>query len=265
MNATLPGETRSGEFVQSLERGLAVLRAFSGAEVQLTLADVARRTELSRAVARRFLHTLVELEYVGTDGKYFFLRPKLLELGHAYLSHLELPELVQPHLQQLTERTGESASVAVLDGQDIVYVARAAVYRIMSVGIRVGTRFPAYATSLGRAILAFSPQDEVETYLATASLQPLTAHTLTDPAAIKHELARVRSRGWALADQELEVGLRSIAAPLRNAQGTVLAALNISAPIRRSVKEIHDELSGPLVETARQIEADIARVGLGSR
>lgn len=262
MASTVPPRRESGDFVQSLDRGLAVIRAFNAGEPRLTLSDVARETGLSRAVARRFLLTLVELGYMGTDGRFFHLRPRLLELGHAYLSNLRLPEIVQPHLRALSEQTGESTSVAVLDGPDVVYVARFAVYRIMSLAISVGTRLPAYATSMGRAILAFSPAEQIDAYLADASLQPLTALTITDPTALRAELDRVRAQGWALVDQELEEGLRSIAAPLRDADGQVVAALNISSPVRRSVAEVKGELSTSLLEAARAIEADIIRVGL---
>ena len=258
---TVARERPSGEFVQSLERGLAVIRAFSASQSHLTLADVARETGLSRAVARRFLHTLVELGYVGTDGKHFHLRPLLLELGHTYLSGLGLPEIAQPHLRDLSEATGESTSVAVLDGDDVVYIAREAVYRIMTAAIGVGTRFPAYATSLGRAILACGSPERAEAYLSRVELRPLTAHTIVEPAALRADLRRIRRQGWALVDQELEEGLRSIAAPLRDASGEVVAALNISAPVRRSVEEIRSELSGPLLRTARAIQEDIDRIG----
>src|SRR5579875_457972 len=142
--------TRSGEFVQSLDRGLAVIRAFDAQHPELTLSDVARATGLTRAAARRFLHTLVELGYVRSDGRLFALRPKILELGYAYLSSLSLPEIALPHLEQLVERVHESSSVSVLDGDEVVYVARVPTKRIMAVSISVGTRFPAYATSMGR-------------------------------------------------------------------------------------------------------------------
>src|SRR6476661_9084878 len=157
---------RSGDFVQSLERGLAVIRAFGAQRPALTLSEVARQTGVSRAAARRFLHTLVELGYVATDGREFSLRPAVLDLGYAYLSSLSLPEIALPHLEILSEQTGESSSVAVLDGPDIVYVARVATHRIMSAAIRVGTRFPAYATSMGRALLAHADPEVLDGYLA---------------------------------------------------------------------------------------------------
>jgi len=254
--------TRSGEFVQSLERGLAVIRAFGTDRARMTLSEVAREAELSRASARRFLHTLVELGYVVTDGRVFALRPQVLELGYAYLSSLSLPEVAQPHLEQLAEDVGESSSVAVLDGVDIVYVARVATHRIMSAAIQVGTRFPAAATSMGRAVLAHVPDGEREAFLATATLAPLTPRTITDKGLLRAELDSVREQGWALVDQELEEGLRSIAAPLCDAAGRVVAAVNVSAPVRRGpVEEMVAEFLPPLLRTSREIEADLTRTG----
>ena len=253
---------RAGEFVQSLERGLAVIRAFSPERTRLTLSDVARETGLSRAAARRFLHTLVELGYVATDGREFRLQPRLLELGYAYLSGLGLPDVAQPHLQRLTEQSHESSSAALLDGADIVYVSRVAVSRIMSVAIGVGTRLPAYATSMGRAILGCGPIAQQEEFLARVELRRLTRHTITDVDELRAELARVRAQGWALVDQELEEGLRSVAAPVRDATGEVVASINVAAPTRRDVAEIEGELIPMLLEAARGIEIDLARIGV---
>lgn len=252
--------TRSGEFVQSLERGLAVIRAFGTDRARMTLSEVAREADLSRASARRFLHTLVELGYVVTDGRVFALRPQVLELGYAYLSSLSLPEVAQPHLEQLAEDVGESSSVAVLDGTDIVYVARVATHRIMSAAIQIGTRFPAVATSMGRAVLAHVPDGEREALLAAVTLAPLTPRTITDKGVLRAELAAVREQGWALVDQELEEGLRSVAAPLRDGTGRVVAAVNVSAPVRRgTVEQMATEILPALLRAAREIEADLAR------
>jgi IclR family pca regulon transcriptional regulator len=255
------GGARSGEFVQSLERGLAVIRAFGAAHPAMTLSEVAREAGLSRASARRFLHTLVELGYVATDGRSFTLRPRALELGYAYLSGLTLPEVAQPHLEALSEQVGESTSVAVLDDADVVYVARVATHRIMSAAIQVGTRFPAYATSMGRAILAGLDDDARDDFLARAELLPLTSRTLTTPDALRAELARVGEQGYALVDQELEEGLRSLAVPLRGADGRVAAAVNVSAPVRRGdVETLVAEILPPLRKTAAEIGADLQRV-----
>jgi IclR family pca regulon transcriptional regulator len=252
---------RSPEFVQSLERGLAVIRAFDTDRRSLTLSDVARETGLSRASARRFLHTLVELGYVATDGREFMLRPAILDLGYAYLSSLTLPEIALPHLQELSEQVGESSSVAVLDGADIAYVERVATRRIMSAAIRVGTRFPAYATSMGRAILAHAEPAALDAYLAATTLTPLTSRTITRPGDLRAALDQVREQGWALVDQELEEGLRSVAAPLRDGSGRVVAAVNVSAPVRRGeIGEILEHVLPPLLKAAAAIESDLARM-----
>jgi IclR family transcriptional regulator, pca regulon regulatory protein len=250
---------RGTPFVQSLERGLAVIRAFDGDHRQLTLAEVARRTGLPRAAARRFLHTLVELGYVRTDGRVFALRPRVLDLGYAYLSSTSLPEVAQPHLEDLVARVHESCSVSVLDGEDIVYVARVATKRLMTVAINVGTRFPAYATSMGRVLLAARPPAERDAYLSTARLEPLTLHTVTDRGRLATVLAEVAEQGYAVLDQELEEGLRSIAVPVRDAAGDVVAAMNVSASARRSTEALCRELLPPLQQAALEVESDLRR------
>ncbi|MFE0526173.1 IclR family transcriptional regulator C-terminal domain-containing protein [Micromonospora parva] len=250
--------TRSPEFVQSLERGLAVIRAFDGDHPQLTLSEVARRTGLTRAAARRFLLTLVELGYVHTDGRLFSLRARILELGYAYLSSLTLPEVAQRHMEALVARVHESCSVSVLDGDEVVYVARVPTKRIMTVGISVGTRFPAYATSMGRVLLAAQPADWLDGYLATAQLRPLTRRTVTDPAKLRAVLTRIAAQGYAIVDQELEEGLRSVAAPIHGENGSVIAAVNVSAHATRgSFEMIRRELLPPLLAAAKRIEEDI--------
>src|SRR3954447_10979042 len=166
---------RGEHFVQSLERGLSVIRAFGADEPQLTLSDVARRTGLTRAAARRFLLTLVDLGYVRTDGKQFALTPRVLDLGYAFLSSLTLPEVAEPHLERLAAELHESSSVSVLDGDEIVSVGRVPTSGIMRVSITVGTRFPAYATSMGRVLLAGLAEPELAAYLARADIRPLTA------------------------------------------------------------------------------------------
>jgi len=255
MPDTPASEERAGEFVQSLDRGLAVIRAFGAERPSLTLSEVARQTGLSRAAARRFLHTLVELGYVGSDGREFHLRPRLLELGYAYLSGLSLPEIAQPHLQRLSDETGESSSVAVLDEDEIVYVARVAVPRIMSVSIAVGSRLPAFATSLGRAIVASRPSEFRDEFLRRAELRPLTSHTIIDRAVLSDELERVAAQGWSLVDQEFQEGSRSIAAPIRDYTGAVVAAVNVAAPARLS--ESTSVFLEPLLRAAEAIELDL--------
>jgi IclR family pca regulon transcriptional regulator len=247
------------EFVQSLERGLAVIRAFGPDDPELTLSDVARRTDLTRAAARRFLLTLVDLGYVRSDGKHFALTPRVLELGYAYLSSLSLPEIAEPHLERLAAQVRESSSVSVLDGDEIVYVGRVPTSRIMRVSINVGTRFPAYATSMGRVLLAALP--DLDDYLARAELRPLTPRAIDSPEGLRAELHKIREQGWALVDQELEEGLRSIAVPIHDADQRVVAAVNVSAHASRASKEVvRRELLPPLLETARRIEADLRDV-----
>src|SRR3954469_6925006 len=251
---------RESYFVQSLERGLAVIRAFDAEHPELTLSDVARSTGLTRAAARRFLLTLCDLGYVRSDGRLFMLTARVLELGYAYLSALSLPEVAEPHLEALVAEVRESSSLSVLDGDDIVYVARVPTSRIMRVAINVGTRFPAYATSMGRVQLAGLSDDDLTAYMKRVDLKRLTARTLATEAELRGELARIRAQGWALVDQELEEGLRSVAAPIRDRDGAVVAAVNVSAQAtrRRATKDIvRKTLLPPLLDTAARIETDL--------
>ncbi|MDF5753282.1 IclR family transcriptional regulator C-terminal domain-containing protein [Spongiactinospora sp. TRM90649] len=255
-SAAVAAAERAPEHVQSLTRGLAVIRAFGADTPELTLSEVARASGLTRAAARRFLLTLVDIGYVRTDGRVFALSPRVLELGYAYLSGLSLPEVATPHLERLVAEVRESASVAVLDDADVVYVARVATGRIMRVAISIGTRFPAHATSMGRVLLAW--RADLPERLARADLRPLTGRTITSPAGLAEELARVREQGWALVDQELEEGLRSIAAPVRDRAGTVVAAVNLSTHASRtSVAAARRDLLPPLLATAARVEADL--------
>lgn len=250
--------TSSADFVQSLARGLAVVRVFDGDPAELTLAEVARRADIPRASARRFLRTLEHLGYVAAapDAR-FRLTPRILELGYGYLSSLSLPEVVQPHLDSLSHEIGESVSVAVLDRDDIVYVARAAARRIMSVRITIGTRLPAAVTSMGRVLLAALPG--AEAVLDTSELVAYTSRT-RDRAALEQELDQVRAQGWAMVDGELEEGLRSIAVPLRG-RGGVVAALNVSTSTARgSAEAVRAELLPSLMARAALIEGELRAV-----
>jgi IclR family transcriptional regulator, pca regulon regulatory protein len=249
---------RPDHFVQSLERGLAVIRAFDASAPALTRSDVARLTGLTRAAARRFLLTLADLGYVRTDGRLFALSPRVLELGYAYLSALSLPEVAEPHLVRLVAEVHESSSVSVLDGDDVVYVARVPTSRIMRVAISVGTRFPAYATSMGRVLLTWLPEAELAAFLARADLRRLTPRTVSSPEALRRELERVRAQGWALVDQELEEGLRSVAAPIRDRSGRVIAAVNVSAHAGHASRDaMRRDLLPPLLATAARIAGDL--------
>ena len=249
---------RDSDFVQSLDRGLAVIRAFGPERERLSLSEVTRATGLTRAAARRFLLTLVKLGYVRNDGREFSLRPRVLELGYAYLSGLALPEVAAPHMEELVARLHESSSISVLDGHQILYVVRVPTKRIMTVAISVGTRFPAYATSMGRVLLADLPEAELERYLAEEMFEPLTAHTVTSPARLREIVRAVAAQGYAIVDQELEEGLRAVAAPIRGAADVGTAAINVSTHASRvSLAGMRDEVLPALLETARQIEADL--------
>jgi IclR family pca regulon transcriptional regulator len=251
--------SRERQFVKSLERGLAVIRALGAAGPGRTLSDVAHDTGLTRASARRFLLTLEQLGYVRSHDRRFTLTPRALDLGYAFLSSLTLPQIAQPHLRELVERVHESSSVSVLDGSDVVYVAREPTQRIMTVAIAVGTRFPAYATSMGRVLLAGLEAAALSAFLDRAELKPLTASTVRSKGDLRRELDRVRAQGWALVDQELEDGLRSIAVPIHEPGGTVAAAINLSTHAsRRTARTIRSELLPPLREAADAIERDLA-------
>lgn len=230
----------SGQFVQSLARGLEVLRAFDAEHPRMTLSEIAGRTGLNRATARRFLLTLVELGYVVNDGREFRLTPTVLQLGYSYLSGLSLPELAEPHLEKLSHELQESTSLSVLDGDAIVYVARVPTRRIMHAAITIGTRFPAEITSMGRVLLAFGPEQNW-------------------PVARRPVLVQVREQGWAIVDQELEAGLRSVAAPVHDAAGSVVAAINVSTTTATaSLERIRDEFLPAVLATAAAIDMTIS-------
>ena len=258
MSATDSAQEPSGEFVQSLARGLAIIRVFSGQQPALTLTDVADAAGLSRATARRFLLTLEQLGYVRTDGKLFSLTPRILELGYSYLSSLGLPDIITPHLEMLANDVKESASAAVLDGTDIVYVARVAGRKIMRVQITIGTRFPAYATSMGRVLLAALPAAEARAVLLSSTREALTPHTKTDVDDIMAALKVVRETGYALVDQELELGLRSLAVGITDARGNVVAAINVSTSAGTPLAETTALVLEPLQQAAAAITRDVS-------
>ncbi|MFJ4200481.1 IclR family transcriptional regulator C-terminal domain-containing protein [Streptomyces sviceus] len=254
----MPEADRAPHFVRSLERGLAVIRAFDADHPELTLSEVARSCGLTRAAARRFLLTLADLGYVRADGRAYRLTPRVLELGYSYLSSFSLAQIAEPHLEQLVENTRESSSLCVLDGDDIVYVARVPARRIMTAAITVGTRFPAHVTSVGRVILAHLPQEEIDLRLSRAELTPLTARTIVSADLLRAELERVRRQGYAVVDQELEEGLRSIAAPVRDRGSEVVAAVNIPVQAgRTTLAAVRRDLLPALLETVAGIEADL--------
>lgn len=214
------------DFIGSFAKGLRVLEVFGSDTPRVSISEAAEATGLDRATARRCLLTLHELGYADYDGKYFQLTPRVLRLGTGALAAMPLPQIVQPWLDQLSERIGQSSSVSILDETEIVYVARAAQRRVMSIGLMPGSRLPAHCTSMGRVLLAHLPPEQARALIDRSDLSPRTIHSVTDPDEIMERLAQVRADGYAMIDQEVEIGLRSIAVPVLNARGVVVAALN---------------------------------------
>src|SRR5579863_10063354 len=221
------GET-GPDFIEALARGLDVIRAFGPNRPIMTLSEVAAATELARPTARRMLLTLEELGYVRLAQGGFALTPRVLELGMAYIGSTSIWEIARPHMEQLVGCTGESSSLAQLDGADIVYVARVAVPKIITLAVTIGTRFPALQTSLGKVLLADLPPGELERVLAEPSRSGITPRWQPGPAERAAELRTVRARGWSLTDEQLAAGIRSVAAPLRDGDGRVIAAMNVT-------------------------------------
>jgi IclR family transcriptional regulator, pca regulon regulatory protein len=258
----------SPDFVVSLGRGLDIIKAFGTSNRDserpsnmrpsdaLTLSEVAEKTGLARAVVRRFLYTLVELGYVITDGKYFRLTAKILDLGYAYLSSFSLPKIAERFLEEVTLETKESSSASVLDGDEIVYVARVQTRRIMSVSLGIGSRLPAFCTSMGRVLLANLPADALEKYLKSTKFQRFTEKTISDSEMLRKELSSVFKQGYALVDQELEIGLRSLAVPVFAGGGRAVAAINIGTQAARiSKSEVLQQFLPVLRKAAKNISS----------
>lgn len=258
MNA-IPDEGRDRDFVQSIERGFAVLLAFDAELPTPALAELAERTGLSRPAVRRILLTLQKLGYVDSHGSRWALTPRVLTIGQHYAATHGIVEIAQPHLLRLTERTGESASLGQLDGIDVVYVARVNARRVLSLNVDVGTRLPAHATSMGRALAAFAESSVVDRIIDEGGLPALTSHTITDPIAFRDALHDVRRTGFALVDGELEDGFLSAAVPIRDGSGAVVAALAYSTSRgRHSPEEVARDAVPALLEVAADIERDLA-------
>jgi len=244
---------RSRDFVQSLERGLAIIRVFSAERSSLTVSEIAQISGLTRAAARRFLLTLSELGYVVAKSNRFELTPRVLELGYSYLSALSFPEIALPHLERLVAQTSEASEGSILDRGDIVYVVRVPGPALMTISVNIGARRPAHATAMGRVLLAHLPPADLDQYLATTALKPLLPRTITQPAALRSELDTVRRTGYALVNQELEEGLVAVAAPVRDRGGRTRAAINLSTHVgRKSVEDMR-----ALVPLVQQTAADI--------
>jgi len=247
----MKGGIKRADFVSALARGLDVLRLFSESRPRLSTSDVAELTGLSRAAARRFLLTLTELGYLQNDGDMFEPRPKILELGYTYLSTWHFPEVVRPYLQDVVDALHENCSFAVLDGSEVVYLARAEARRIVqSITVSVGTRIPAGVSSLGRVLLAYQPAEKIDQFLLQHPLRAATSMTITDPVLFRQKLNTIREQGWALISGEFEEQLLSIAVPILMPDGMPVGAINVGAPSSRASREQMEREYLPVLKTA---------------
>ncbi|QYC40036.1 Pca regulon regulatory protein [Nonomuraea coxensis DSM 45129] len=247
------------DFIEALARGLDVIRAFRPGRPVMSLTEVATAAGLARPTARRILLTLQELGYARGEAGGYALTPRVLELGVSYIRSMGLWEVARPHMERLVAQTRESCSIAQLDGSDIVYVARVSVPKIVTLSVQIGTRFPALQTSLGKVLLAALPPDEVGRVLAEPSRSGVEPRWRPDAAERDAALREVRAKGWAITDEELALGIRSVAAPLRDGLGNVIAALNVNAhAAETSVERLADEHLPLLLRTASAISADWA-------
>lgn len=246
------------EFVQALARGLTVLEAFGDGHSRMTLSEVAEATSLHRGTTRRLLLTLVELGYLRSEGRYFSPTARVLDLGHAYLSRHRIWEPVRPILADLVAQTRESSAIAVLDGHAVMYALRVHTDRIMSIRLDAGARLPAYATSTGRILLAGLEPGDLDAYLDSVPRAAHTPHTVTDADELREILARVHEQGWALVEDEMELGVRSLAVPLRDRSGRIIAAVNVSAHAGRiSGEQMLTDVLPPLRDAAQAVEAEV--------
>jgi IclR family transcriptional regulator, pca regulon regulatory protein len=258
----IPSYAGDPNFMASLARGLAVIRGFSQQRHQLTIAQLSHRTGIPRAAVRRCLYTLMQLGYVGSeDGRTYSLRPRILALGHAYLSSTPLATAVQPLLDQISSALHESSSLAVLEADEILYIARSSTTaRVMSVDLALGSRLPAYCTSMGRVLLAGLSNAEIDAYLSRVKLTRLTSHTVSTAKEFRHVLDVVRREGYAIVDQELEIGLRSIAVPVKDVAGQVVAAINAGTQSARvTLAEMKSRFLPALLSAARELSMVVSR------
>ncbi|HWT12928.1 MAG TPA: IclR family transcriptional regulator C-terminal domain-containing protein [Allosphingosinicella sp.] len=250
---------QDSEYLSTLERGLSVLRAFNQSRPEMQLSEVAAATGLNPAVARRCLNTLVQLGYVAQHGRRFLLRPEVLVFGSAYLASMNIEQVAGPHLQAVRDETGDSSSMAVLSGHDILYLAHVSTNRRIRLGASVGTRFPAYATSLGKVLLAYQVDDVVDAYLAEAKLTGLTEHTITSKAELKKRLREARARGYDSAQDELDYGIVSLAVPVFDAERRIAAAINCSTSTTRVSRDELVKTRLPLLRRAASEIEDALR------
>ncbi|HEY4080575.1 MAG TPA: IclR family transcriptional regulator C-terminal domain-containing protein [Burkholderiaceae bacterium] len=243
------------DLVAGLEKGLAVIEAFDQERPRLTISQVAERTGLTRAAARRYLLTLMHLGFVSQDRKMFALTPKVLSLGQSYLHSARLPRIVEPELNKLALMLKEASAACVLDGFDVVVVGAASAGRMPIPSLQPGKRVPAYCTSIGRVLLAALPPEQINTWLAEHPLVAHTPNTVTQPDRLRMEIARARAQGYAFTDQEFMQGLRTVAVPLLNHRGDVVAALNLCVPAARmGVEEMIDQCLPPLLQTQAHLK-----------
>ncbi|AWS41722.1 IclR family transcriptional regulator C-terminal domain-containing protein [Streptosporangium sp. 'caverna'] len=255
----MAGRGEGPDFVEALARGLDVLGCFDADRPQMSLSEVAAAVNLARPTARRLLLTLEELGYVRSHGSQFTLTPRVLSLGVAFVSSLGLWDIARPHMEQLVRSTGESSSMAQLDGSDIVYVARVSVPKIIALRVEIGTRFPALQTSQGKVLLAALDTDVLKSVLAQPSRSRLPEFTPRTREEVEKELLSIRARGWALADEELAPGVRSVAVPVRDGTGAVRAAMNVTVhAAETSLDTLVDEHLPRLLRTAGDISAEWA-------
>ena len=251
---------QDSEYLSTLERGLSVLRAFNQSRPEMQLSEVAAATGLNPAVARRCLNTLVQLGYVAQHGRRFLLRPEVLVFGSAFLASMNIEQVAGPHLQAVRDETGDSSSMAVLSGHDILYLAHVSTNRRIRLGASVGTRFPAFATSLGHVLFAYQDEATIEAYLSSVTLERLTEHTISSRAELKKRLRQVRSQGYDSAQDELDYGIVSIAVPVFDADRRIAAAINCSTSTTRVSREELERTRLPLLESAaREIEDALRR------
>lgn len=250
------------DYVQSLERGLAVIRAFSAERRSMTLAEVASAAGISRPSARRFLITLQALGYVNDDGRAYRLLPKVLDLGEAYLASFSLTDIVEPHLDDLNRHFGAVCSVGILDGDSVVYIARSQARRIMATSVRVGSRVDPAATSVGRVLLAALSPADLREFLSHHTFRKYTEKTISSEPQLGKELAKVREQGFAIADQEIDLGMRTLGVPVRDASGHTVAAINVAVNYMQvSIDELRQTYLPRMQETARAIEEELATYG----
>jgi IclR family pca regulon transcriptional regulator len=255
-----PKAEKDPEYLSTLERGLRVLRAFDEHDPEMRLSEVAAKADLSPAVARRCLNTLVSLGYVGQYGRNFLLKPEVLAFGSAFMSSMNIEHVVAPSLQQLRDETGDSASLAVLAGTDILYLAHVSTKRQIRLGASVGTRFPAHATSLGKAVLAFRPDSEIEDFITRCEWKAFTKNTITDPDNFRERLMRVRTQGYDSTREELDMGIISLAVPIFDARHFAIAAINCSTTTgRTNEQEMIASRLDYLRTAAREIQQALRR------